>query len=139
MRVSNTAILCNNMTNSILASHKSPLYHKVENNFSEIIKAPGEFPLKPPPGMTNFWDKAPLSYKQWPDQYFFLISSTGLIDLLNMQSVTDNNAQTKQIHPNNSNVETRKRLHQQRQDLTLKYGWYLHQFSACREEKKTQQ
>jgi len=50
--------------------------------------------------------------------------------------VSLNHLQTKQIHPNNSNVETRKRLHQQRQDLTLKYGWYLHQFSACREEKK---
>lgn len=53
-----------------------------------------------------------------------------------MQSVTDNNIQSKQIHPNNSNVETRKRLHLQFHDFTLKDGWYLHQFLACPEEKK---
>lgn len=90
MCVCNTAILCNNMTNSILSSHKSPLYHKVYTIFFWNYKSSRWASLEASKGHDwHLWDKAPLSYKQWPDQNFILISSTGLIDLLNMQSVTD--------------------------------------------------
>jgi len=70
MHAFNTAILCNNMTNSILASYKRPLYHKAENNFYEIIKLLMSFSLE-----------AFYSHDQLSGQGTTLIQANGLTNI----------------------------------------------------------